>query len=153
MAERVVVPRDEVVAGHTLRLHKDGVYVEGPAIVQTRAIPAKRASAMLAVRMPADATPTNQIFISMHTGWEFVEAWYELTEEQAALLHAWADYRKDYEPRRPSAMQARFRLGWAAGRQGLDEQSIADAEWPEDDSVHAGWAAQKGYATGEEQIL
>lgn len=110
---RVAVPRDGVDQRCTLVLRKDGVTVQGPA----------SATAPLTVPMPQFGYVRN-VYASVSDGWEFVEAWYEMTQDEVNMACEWADYRKHYGiGAELHAAHEAFKAGWQAAR-GNSHESV-----------------------------
>lgn len=104
---RVHVHQHEVDGRCTLALRKDGVTVQGPA----------SGTAPLTVPMPQFGCVKN-VYASVSDGWEFVEAWYEMTQDEVNMASEWSDYRKHYGVSSESMTAAHqaFKAGWQAAR-------------------------------------
>jgi hypothetical protein len=102
---RIAVPRDGVDGRCTLVLRKDGVTVQGPA----------SATAPLTVPMPQFGYVKN-VYASVSDGWEFVEAWYEMTQDEVDMASEWSDYRKHYGLADLTAAHEAFKAGWQAAK-------------------------------------
>lgn len=109
---RVAVSQHLVDDRCTLVLRKDGVTVTGLA----------SPSAPLTVAMPQFGHVKN-VFASVSDGWELVEAYREMTQDQADMACEWSDYRKHYGASPDGNAYQAFVAGWQAAR-GLSHESV-----------------------------
>ncbi|MEU4386604.1 hypothetical protein [Promicromonospora sp. NPDC023805] len=108
----VAVPRHEVDEQCTLVLRKDGVTITGPA----------SPTAPLTVAMPWFGQVKN-VYASVSDGWDLVEAYREMTQDQADMACEWSDYRKHYGSTPDLKIYHAFVAGWASAR-GTSHESV-----------------------------
>lgn len=109
---RVPVLPGEVDERCTLVLRKDGVTVTGPA----------SSTAVLTVLMPQFGY-AQKFYASVSDGWELVQAYREMTQDQVDMASEWSDYRKHYGSTPDLKIYHAFVAGWASAR-GLSHESV-----------------------------
>jgi len=113
MSEKITILRSEVKVGTMVELTRDGVTVIGPH---------SECQDDVHIDIPGQGGRA-----CTDDGWEFVQAWRVMSEDEIALACAWSDYRKGYGASGPEA-HSRFKVGWAAQKQGLPRDVLDAAE-------------------------